>query len=57
MDKDLLDYFMTATDKRLDSIEQKLDKLIQFRWMVVGSATGISFLVSIIFHLYGALNK
>lgn len=40
-------YFIERTDKRLDDIENKIDQLISFRWMLLGMATAISSIVSI----------
>jgi hypothetical protein len=43
---DLLKYFIKETNKRFDDLDKKVDRLIGFRWMLVGAATAISAIVS-----------
>lgn len=47
-DKDLVKYFMDQTNLRLMGIENKLEQLIGFRWMLIGMAAVISCIVSLI---------
>lgn len=44
--KELLRYFIAATDTRLKSIEHKLEQLISFRMFLLGGAAVVSALVS-----------
>lgn len=46
---DKLDYFIEKTDERLDRMENKLNKLLDFRWQLIGGATTISLIVSAAF--------
>ena len=32
------EYFVKRTDERLQSMEDKIDKLLQFKWAVLGGA-------------------
>jgi hypothetical protein len=48
MDEKLMEYF----EKRLDRLEQKLDDLISFRWLLVGAAVGVSGLLSVLFNVF-----
>lgn len=41
-----IDYFIARTDDRLDHIEKKIDKLLAFKFMIVGVSAAVSFLVS-----------
>lgn len=52
MNQDKLDYFILRTDERLKSMEHKIDRLIGFRWMLIGMASAISAVVSIIISAY-----
>ena len=63
---DLVKYFIQHTDKkfselevksgeRFSAIEAKVDKLITFRLVLIGSAVGISGLVSILFQVVMAI--
>lgn len=54
---DLVKYFIDHSNERFDRIEEKVDKLITFRLVLIGSAVGISGLVSIIFQVVVALAK
>jgi len=42
-----LEYFIDQTNQRLVKIEEKLDRLISFRVMLIGASITISSLVSI----------
>lgn len=57
-DTDLINYFIEHTNKRFDKIEEKVDQLISFRLILIGSAMGVSGVISVIFHVaMAALNK
>lgn len=47
MDKELLEYFISRTDKRFDQLERKLDTLLKFKWQIISGATVVSGLVAI----------
>ena len=49
--KDLLDYYIEHTDKRFESVHEKLDQLLSFRWMLIGAALAISGTVSVLFEV------
>ncbi len=53
--RDLLEYYIERSDARLDAIEKKIDKLISFRWMLIGAASGVSFVVSLVFKVIEAV--
>lgn len=59
---DLVKYFIQHTDKKFSDLEEqtgkrfsglevKVDKLISFRWMLIGASVGISGLVSVLFQI------
>jgi len=48
---DLLKYFIKMSNERFDSLEGKVDKLISFRWMLIGASVGISGIISVIFQI------
>ena len=52
-------YFMQVTSEkfsevkeRLDKIDDKMDQLIGFRWMLIGMATAVSSLTSLLITVY-----
>ena len=52
--KQVVDYFMQIThekfaniEKKLERIDHKMEKLIGFRWMMIGAAVSISAIVSL----------
>lgn len=58
-DKELMNYFMEQTNKRFDmidrqqeSINRSLEKLIGFRYLILGIATALSTTVSIVIAIY-----
>lgn len=55
--KDLIDYYIEHSDKRFDALEKKVDKVLSFRWMLIGAASGVSFVVSIVFKVLEAMAK
>lgn len=52
--RDLNDYFMGQTNKRLESIEGKLDKLLAFKWQIIGGSLVASTLVALAVQVYFA---
>ena len=45
MDEKLVDYYIRETNRRLIDIETKVDKLLRFKWQIIGG----SVLLSVIF--------
>lgn len=56
-DDKLLKYYISHSDKRFDALEEKVDKLISFRWMLVGASMGISGIISIAFQVIQFIYK
>lgn len=57
MDNDLFKYFMDQTNSRFDNIEKKLDKLLEFKWQIIGGAGLLSIIITILINLFaGALS-
>lgn len=56
MDKELIDYFIERTDLRFDKVDKKLEKLVAFRWQIIGGSTVLSIIfgigVQFVFILY-----
>ena len=59
MEKDLVDYFIKSTDskfekvdERFDKVEAKLDDLSNFKWKLIGGASAISTLVTLIVKIF-----
>jgi len=52
--KDLNDYFMGQTNKRLDSIESKIDRLLAFKWQIIGGSLVASTVVALTVQVYFA---
>ena len=46
-DRELLKYYIDATNKRLEHIEDKLEQLIGFRVFLLGVAAAISAIISV----------
>lgn len=46
-DDKLLQYII----KRFDALENKVDKLVEFRWFLLGIAAGVSCIISFLVHL------
>lgn len=44
---ELRDYFIEHTNERLRIIDEKLDKLIQFKWQIIGGAGVLSLFVTL----------
>lgn len=51
---ELRDYFIEHTDRRFASLESKVDKLISFRWLLVGISIGVSGMISFGFRVLEA---
>jgi uncharacterized membrane protein YadS len=47
MKEDKVEYFIEETNRRLEAIEAKLDRLISFRVMLLGASMTISAFVSV----------
>lgn len=47
MSEDKINYFIERTDKRLESIEEKLEVILRFKWQVIGGSIVLSALVSV----------
>lgn len=52
---DLLKYYIKESDKRFDRLEVKIDKLMSFKWKLVGAATGASVVISVLFEVAKAI--
>ena len=50
-DNDLLRYYIEHSDKRFDALDEKIEKLISFRWLLIGASMGISGVVSVAFQV------
>ena len=56
-ENDLLKYHIRHTDKRFDVLEEKVDRLISFRWILVGVSLGVSGVVSMAFQIFQYIGK
>ena len=52
MDKELMEYFIEKTDERFDKLEYKIDKILEFKWQIIGGAVGISGLIGLVVNLF-----
>lgn len=52
---DLVKYFIKHTNERFDALEGKVDRLISFRWMLIGVSLGVSGVVSFLFQVFQAV--
>ncbi len=50
-DNELLRYYIEHSDKRFDALDEKIEKLISFRWLLIGASMGISGVVSVGFQV------
>ena len=48
----LVEYFIDETNKRLDRIDEKLERLISFRLILIGVAMTVSTIVSVIVQFF-----
>ena len=51
MSKELIDYFISETNTKFDKLETKVDKLLQFKWQIVGGSVIASILLSVIINV------
>lgn len=51
-DKELIEYFIERTDRKLDKIDTKLDKLFAFKWQIIGGSLFLSTVVTTFISLY-----
>ncbi len=51
---DYYDYFVDQTNKRLDKIDAKLDKLLAFKWQIIGGSLAFSLAGSILISVISA---
>ena len=49
---DKMDYFITRADERFDKLELKVDKLLEFKWQIIGGSVVVSTLVSLALSLF-----
>jgi hypothetical protein len=40
--RELVDYFIEQTNQRFEKLEHKVDKLLEFKWQIVGGSVGLS---------------
>jgi hypothetical protein len=52
---DLVKYFIENTNKRFDDLEVKVDKLISLRWMLIGAASVMSVVVTVVIEVAKAI--
>lgn len=52
---DLVKYFIKHTNDRFDALEGKVDRLISFRWLLIGVSLGVSGVVSMAFQVIQAV--
>ena len=54
---ELLKYYISHSDKRFDALDQKVDKLISFRWLLIGASMGVSGVISVAFQVFQFLSE
>lgn len=58
MDADKIEYFIKETNKKFDKIDEKMDKLLSFKWQIVGGSVAFSLIATGIIQLAAlVLNK
>lgn len=57
MGDDLVEYYIKATNDRLDKIEGKIDELLSFKWKIIGGSVALSLLISLVFNALEYANK
>jgi hypothetical protein len=55
MVNDKIDRLDTKVDKRMDTIESKVDELLQFKWKIVGGTILASLVLTTLFQIGMAL--
>jgi hypothetical protein len=48
----LIEYFIQQTDIRLERMESKVDKLLQFKWQIIGGSVAVSTVVGMAVQLF-----
>lgn len=51
MENQKVEYFIQQTNSRLDKIDSRLEDLMSFKLVMIGSAIGVSTLFTIVFNL------
>jgi hypothetical protein len=46
-----MQHFVEVTEKRFDSLENKLDAIIRFKWQIIGGSAAISIMITIGFQI------
>lgn len=52
-----INYFILRTDERLLEMDQKLDRVLALKFMILGGSAVVSFLVTFVVILFEAANK
>lgn len=52
---ELVNYFISETNKKFDRLEKKVDLLIGFRWSIIGGSVVLSLLVTLSIELAALL--
>jgi len=47
MDTKLIDYFIEQTNDRFKQLETKVDKVLEFKWQIVGGSVIVSILLTV----------
>jgi len=47
--EDWFKLYITNTEKRLESIEKKLDEVLKFKWHIAGGLGAVTFFTTIVF--------
>lgn len=47
MEREKFNYFLEETNKRLDKIDEKLERLISFRVLLIGMSMAVSALITV----------
>ncbi len=50
---DLLRYHIEQTNARFDRIEEKIDRLLEFKWQIIGGSVILSAIVGLVMSLIG----
>ena len=56
-EKGKFEYFIARTDERLHAIEGKIDRLLAFKWQIIGGAGVVGLIASIIISFAAELLK
>lgn len=55
--KELIDYFINETNVKFVQLEKKVDKLLEFKWQIIGGSLAASVFFTIGFQLIFLLLK